>query len=164
MQCTDLVYCLLPRPRPKCQACTTLLVNHDHVANQKLALHLTDPSREKVLFLFKEMTANLSHDWTPLHSPRHLPVAYLEKACQGCRQGLLFWALKKCLLNGYLIVYTFSLPYYRSTFTRSPVSVSSLLETFFGSCPGLLGVGEQGGALGGPVRSPSHQGRLQVHL
>ena len=27
------------------------------------------------------------------------------------------WALKKCLLNGYLIVYTFFLPYYRSTFT-----------------------------------------------
>ena len=42
-------------------------------------------------------------------------------------------------------VYTFFLQYYRSTFTRSPVSVTSLLETFFRSCPGLLGVAEQGG-------------------
>ena len=119
---------------------------------------------KKALFLYAEMTGNLLLTWKLLHSPRHPLLAYSEMACQGCWQGLLFWALKRCLLNGHLVVCTFSLPYYRSTFTRSPVSVSSLLETFFGSCPGLLGVGEQGGALGGPVRSPSHQGRLQVHL
>ena len=51
---------------------------------------------------------------------------------KGFGGGFLLWALKKCLLNGYLIVCTFFLPYYRSTFTRSPVSVSSLLETFLG--------------------------------
>ena len=100
--------------------------------------------REKALFLYAEMTANLPHTRKLLHSPRHPLLAYSEMACQGCWQGLLFWALKRCLLNGYLVVYTFFLPYYRSTFTRSPVSVSSLLETFFGSCPGLLGVGKQG--------------------
>ena len=115
--------------------------------------------REKALFLYAEMTANLPHTRKLLHSPRHPLLAYSEVTLPGLSagpggggeggRGLLLWALKKCLLNGYLIVYTFSLPYYRSTFTRSPVSVSSLLETFFGSCPGLLGVGEQGGGFGG---------------
>ena len=88
--------------------------------------------REKALFLYAEMTANLPHTQELLHSPRHPLLAYSEMACQGCWQGLLFWALKRCLLNGHLVVYTFFLPYYRSTFTRSPVSVSSLLETFSG--------------------------------
>ena len=88
--------------------------------------------REKALFLYAEMTANLPHTRKLLHSPRHPLLAYSELACQGCWQGLLFWALKRCLLNGHLVVYTFFLPYYRSTFTRSPVSVSSLLETFSG--------------------------------
>ena len=127
--------------------------------------------REKALFLYAEMTANLPHTRKLLHSPRHPLLAYSEVTLPGLsagpggrgRGGLLLWALKKCLLNGYLIVYTFFLPYYRSTFTRSPVSVSSLLETFFGSCPGLLGVGEQGGALGGSLGSQAVR-ELPVHL
>ena len=101
--------------------------------------------REKALFLYAEMTANLPHTRKLLHSPRHPLLAYSEMACQGCWQGLLFWALKRCLLNGHLVVYTFFLPYYRSTFTRSPVSVSSLLETFSGpaqDCSVLVNRGE----------------------
>ena len=102
--------CLLPRPWPKCQARTMLSVD------QKLALRRTDSPREKALFLYAEMTANLPHTRKLLHSPRHPLLAYSEMACQGCWQGLLVWALKRCLLNGYLVVYTFFLPYYRSTF------------------------------------------------
>ena len=68
------------------------------------------------------------------------------------------WALKKCLLNGYLIVYTFSLPYYRSTFTRSPVSVSSLLETFSGPAQDCSVLVNRGGGFGRKFGSPSRQG------
>ena len=99
--------------------------------------------REKALFLYAEMTANLPHTRKLLHSPRHPLLAYSEMTLPDW-QGLLFWELKKCLLNGYIIVYTFFLQYYRSTFTRSPVSVSSLLKTFSWSCPGLLSVVVQG--------------------
>ena len=54
--------------------------------------------------------------------PSHLKTTFVERCWRG-GGGFLLWALKKCLLNGYLIVCTFFLPYYRSTFTRSPVSV-----------------------------------------
>ena len=105
--------------------------------------------REKALFLYAEMTANLPHTRKLLHSPRHPLLAYSEMACQGCWQGLLFWALKRCLLNGHLVVYTFFLPYYRSTFTRSPVSVSSLLETFSGPAQDCSVLVNRGGLWGG---------------
>ena len=105
--------------------------------------------REKALFLYAEMTANLPHTRKLLHSPRHPLLAYSEMACQGCWQGLLFWALKRCLLNGHLVVYTFFLPYYRSTFTRSPVSVSSLLETFSGPAQDCSVLVNRGGGLWG---------------
>ena len=72
--------------------------------------------REKALFLYAEMTANLPHTRKLLHSPRHPLLAYSEMACQGCWQDLLFWALKRCLLNGHLVVNTFFLPYHRNPF------------------------------------------------
>ena len=118
--------------------------------------------REKALFLYAEMTANLPHTRKLLHSPRHPLLAYSEMACQGCWQGLLFWALKRCLLNGHLVVYTFFLPYYRSTFTRSPVSVSSLLETFSGPAQDCSVLVNRGG-FGRKSGSPSRQGLL-AHL
>ena len=119
--------------------------------------------REKALFLYAEMTANLPHTRKLLHSPRHPLLAYSEMACQGCWQGLLFWALKRCLLNGHLVVYTFFLPYYRSTFTRSPVSVSSLLETFSGPAQDCSVLVNRGGALGGSLGSQAVR-ELPVHL
>ena len=103
-------------------------------------------TREKVLFLYAEMTANLPHQRWLLHSPRHPPLAYWEAILSGPLTG-------SPLLGAHEVppewVYTcslgtFFLQYYRSTFTRSPVSVSSLLETFLWSCPGLLCVVEQG--------------------
>ena len=149
--------CLLPRPWPKCQARTSLLVD------RKLALRWTDISQGKgsVPLCRNDGEPSPYAEATPQSKtpPSGLlggdPARAVDRAGGG---RLLLWALKKCLLNGYLIVYTFSLPYYRSTFTRSPVSVSSLLETFFGSCPGLLGVGEQGGGLWEEVWEPKPPG------
>ena len=48
------------------------------LVDQKLALRWTDISREKALFLYSEITADLPHTRRLLHSPRHLPLAYSE--------------------------------------------------------------------------------------
>ena len=151
--------CLLPRPWPKCQARTSLLVD------RKLALRWTDISQGK--------------GSVPLCRNDGEPSPYAEATPQSKTppSGLLGDGLPGLLAGPPLLgaqevppewVYTcslgtFFLQYYRSTFTRSPVSVSSLLETFFGSCPGLLGVGEQGGALGGSLGSQAVR-ELPVHL
>ena len=89
--------------------------------------------------------------------PSHLKTTFVERCWRG-GGGFLLWALKKCLLNGYLIVCTFFLPYYRSTFTRSPVSVSSLLETFLGPAQDCSVLVNRGGGFGRKFGSPSRQG------
>ena len=146
--------CLLPRPWPKCQARTSLLVD------RKLALRWTDISQGKgsVPLCRNDGEPSPYAEATPQSKtpPSGLlggdPARAVGRAgAEGGRGGAPPLGAQEvppewvytCSLG------TFFLQYYRSTFTRSPVSVSSLLETFFGSCPGLLGVGEQGGALGG---------------
>ena len=86
-----------------------------------------------------------------LHSPRHPPLAYSEMSLPGLLAGppLLGaqevppeWAFSCVyLLLAVLQEYIYS------------ISCLSLLLTrdLFGSCPGLIGVGEQGGALGGSL-------------
>ena len=46
------------------------------------------------------MTANLPHNWRPLHSPRHLPLASSGMTLPGSLAGHPLWAFRKCLLNG----------------------------------------------------------------
>ena len=97
------------------------------LVDQKLALRWTDISREKALFLYSEITADLPHTRRLLHSPRHLPLAYSEVtplSVQDVPPEWVFWAgvPSPCCTTFQIYV----------RFTRPPVSVSSLLETFSG--------------------------------
>ena len=147
--------CLLPRPWPKCQARTSLLVD------RKLALRWTDISQGK--------------GSVPLCRNDGEPSPYAEATPQSKTppSGLLGDGLPGLLAGPPLLgaqevppEWAFSCVYLLLAVLQEyiySISCLSLLLTrdLFGSCPGLLGVGEQGGALGGPVRSPSHQGELR---
>ena len=158
MQCTDLVYGLLPRPWPKCQARTSLLVDHDRVTDQKLALRWTDSPREK--------------GSVPLCRNDGEPSPYAEATPQSKTppSGLLGDGLPGLLAGPPLLgaqevppEWAFSCVYLLLAVLQEyiySISCLSLLLTrdLFGSCPGLLGVGEQGGGFGRKFGIPSRQG------
>ena len=151
--------CLLPRPWPKCQARTSLLVD------RKLALRWTDISQGKgsVPLCRNDGEPSPYAEATPQSKtpPSGLlggdPARAVGRAGGGGGAAPPLGAqevppewVSNCvyLLLAVLQEYIYS------------ISCLSLLLTrdLFGSCPGLLGVGEQGGGFGGPVRSPSCQG------
>ena len=83
-----------------------------------------------------------------------LPPGWL---CQGHWQGTPFGRSGNASWMGDR-VYTFFLQYYRSTFTRSPVSVSSLLETFLGPAQDCSVLVNRGGGLWEEVWEPKPSG------
>ena len=149
--------CLLPRPWPKCQARTSLLVD------RKLALRWTDISQGK--------------GSVPLCRNDGEPSPYAEATPQSKTppSGLLGDGLPGLLAGPPLLgaqevppEWAFSCVYLLLAVLQEyiySISCLSLLLTrdLFGSCPGLLGVGEQGGGFGRKFGSPSRQG-LPAHL
>jgi hypothetical protein len=108
------------------------------LVDQKLALRWTDISREKALFLYSEITADLPHTRRLLHSPRHLPLAYSEVTPLSVQDVPPEWVLGGCTFP--LLYHVLDLRTFHST------SCLGLLLTrdLFWSCPGLLDVVEQG--------------------
>ena len=122
----------------------------------------TSPGKRPYSF-YAEITADLPHMRRLLHSPRHLPLAYSEVTQPGLLTGPPplstqdvppEWVYRACVPSPCCTTIQI---YVR--FTRSPVSVSSLLETFSGpaqDCSMLL----NRGGFGRGVGSPSPQGNL----
>ena len=103
-------------------------------------------SREKVLGFNVALTADLPLFQSPLHSPKHLLLAFLEKSLPGVQIPTAppLLTVQKRFLNGCIWVYTFFLLYYVLDL-RTFHSISSfglLTQDLFRSSSGLLNVVE----------------------